>query len=153
MINQSIIKFRYKNLIWCRWDNRLLILYKRTIFGNFENSNIFCLRAGDLSRLIRPHSFQIWIPHSNSKSYSYSKFHCNFCATVECEYMILEVWILGTEDILKSFLTPKAKTNEKVYIKWLKCTGKALNLHYIYKCNHTVNYMVYCLWLDNQCFL
>jgi hypothetical protein len=29
------------------------------IFGDFDNLNILCLRAGDLSRLIRPHSLVI----------------------------------------------------------------------------------------------
>jgi hypothetical protein len=37
IINQSINKFRYKNLIWCNWDNWLLIFHKRTYFGGFRN--------------------------------------------------------------------------------------------------------------------
>jgi hypothetical protein len=33
------------------------------ILGDFENLNILCLRAGDLSRLIRPHSLFLTKEH------------------------------------------------------------------------------------------
>jgi hypothetical protein len=35
IIHQTIITFRYKNLIWCSWDHRLVIFHNRTNFSQF----------------------------------------------------------------------------------------------------------------------
>jgi hypothetical protein len=43
IINQSITKFRYKNLIWCSWDNRLLVFLQQNQFLGILKIQISCV--------------------------------------------------------------------------------------------------------------
>jgi hypothetical protein len=46
IINQTIIKFWYKNLLWCSRDHQLLLCHNRTLFWGFWTFKYtLCLRA------------------------------------------------------------------------------------------------------------
>jgi hypothetical protein len=103
--------------MWCSWDNRQLIFHNRTNFGDFENLNFLCLKAGYISRLIRPHSFSnLFITLSSHFGYQVEKYRNEDRSTY---YMYIWLFIFSLFQCLLQINGQWQRWNWQ--IMWRKC--------------------------------